>query len=85
MSGLTGAVMTSGKTTVVDWSVVMSPSSPWTVTRGRAAAAILGGGTSVCDWRLCVRVRRKVELGLLTTYIVNGGCICGPEKPIGPK
>ena len=45
MSGLTGAVMTSGKQTVVDWSVDMSPSSPWTETRGRAAAAaIVFGG-----------------------------------------
>ena len=33
--------MTSGRTTVVDWSVVMSPSRPWTVTRGRAAAAAI--------------------------------------------
>ena len=45
MSGLTGAVMTSGKQTVVDWSVDMSPSSPWSGTRGRAAAAaIVFGG-----------------------------------------
>ena len=37
--------MTSGKQTVVDWSVDMSPSSPWTETRGRAAAAaIVFGG-----------------------------------------
>lgn len=33
--------MTSGRGMVEDWSVVMSPSRFWTVTRGRAAAAAI--------------------------------------------
>lgn len=65
MSGLTGAVMTSGRQMVVDWSVVMSPSSPWTETRGRAAAAaIVLEGKRVWD--------RGIASGFLTKYIVNG-------------
>lgn len=62
--------MTSGRQTVVDWSVVMSPSSPWTVTRGRAAA------TAIFWVERSVTVRLgyegKMRLGLQWSYIANG-------------
>lgn len=47
--------MTSGRATVWVWSVAMSPSKDWTVTRGRAAAA------AAAIWAL--RKLREGEVG----------------------
>ena len=49
--------MTLGRTRVGDWSVVMSLSRPWTVTRGRAAAVAISIFWGLSLFSHCVTYR----------------------------
>ena len=70
MSGQTGAVMTLGRATVGDWSVVMSLSRPWTVTRGREAAVTISLTFRVCVSSLTVRRLVFFEAEVVNTVFI---------------